>query len=174
LPTFIQIIEMTTTKAPGLQELMDGWMAAAEGRRSASRSLLTEDRERPDTYVQVVEFPSHQEAMANSLLPETTAFAEKLPALCSAGPTFRNLDLVRVDELKPAQSAGSLAHSTVGPATAYQPEGYRTTISGRSTSSHIADRTADQNSGYLRTGSGPTPVTVRRPVADAARRQIAE
>ena len=97
--TFVQIIEMTTTKAPEIEELMDGWMAATEGRRSASRSLLTKDRERPDRYVQVVEFPSYEEAMANSALPETTAFAGKLSALCSSGPTFRNLDLVRVDEL---------------------------------------------------------------------------
>jgi hypothetical protein len=28
-----------------------------------------------------------------------TAFAEEPSALCSSGPTFRNLDLVRVDEL---------------------------------------------------------------------------
>ncbi len=77
--TFVQIIEMTTTKAPEIEELMNGWMAATEGRRSASRSLLTKDRERPDTYA--------------------TAFAEKLSALCMSGPTFRNLDLVRVDEL---------------------------------------------------------------------------
>ena len=49
--------------------------------------------------MQVVEFPSYEEAMANSALPETAAFAEKLSALCSAGPTFRNLDLVRVDQL---------------------------------------------------------------------------
>jgi hypothetical protein len=49
--------------------------------------------------VQVVEFPSYEEAMANSALPETTAFAGKLSALCVSGPTFRNLDLVRVDEL---------------------------------------------------------------------------
>jgi hypothetical protein len=96
---FVQIIELSTTKAPEIQELMDVWMAATEGRRSASRSLLTKDRERSDTYVQVVEFPSYEEAMANSALPETTAFAEKLSALCSSGPTFRNLDLVRVDEL---------------------------------------------------------------------------
>jgi hypothetical protein len=48
--------EMTTTKAPEVEELMNGWMAATEGRRSARRSLLTKDRERPDTYVQVVEF----------------------------------------------------------------------------------------------------------------------
>jgi len=83
---------MTTTKAPEVEELMNGWMAATEGRRSARRSLLAKDRERPDTYVQVVEFPSYQEAMANSTLPETTAFAEKLSALCSSGPTFRNVD----------------------------------------------------------------------------------
>lgn len=97
--TFVQIIEMTTTKACEIEELTNGWIAATEGRRSARRSLLTKDRERPDTYVQVVEFPSCEEAMANSALPETTAFAEKLSALCSSGPTFRNLDLVRVDEL---------------------------------------------------------------------------
>jgi hypothetical protein len=97
--TFVQIIEMTTTKASEVEELMNGWMAATEGRRSASRSLLTKDRERPDTYVQVVEFPSYEEAMANSALPETTALAENLSDLCVSGPTFRNLDLVRVDEL---------------------------------------------------------------------------
>jgi hypothetical protein len=91
--TFVQIIEMTTTKASEIEELTNGWIAATEGRRSARRSLLTKDRERPDTYVQVVEFPSYEEAMANSALPETTAFAEKLSALCSSGPTFRNLDL---------------------------------------------------------------------------------
>ena len=96
---FVQIIEMTTTKVPEVQQLMNGWMTATEGRRSASRSVLTKDRERPDTYVQVVEFPSYEEAMANSALPETTAFAEKLSALCVSGPTFRNLDVVRVDEL---------------------------------------------------------------------------
>jgi hypothetical protein len=97
--TFVQIIEMTTTRAPEIEELMNGWMTATAGRRSARRSLLTKARDRPDTYVQVVEFPSYEEAMANSALPETTAFAEKLSALCTSGPTFRNLDLVRVDEL---------------------------------------------------------------------------
>jgi hypothetical protein len=97
--TFVQLIEMTTTKVPEIEELVNEWMAATVGRRSASRSLLTKDRERPDTYVQVVEFPSYEEAMANSALPETTAFAGKLSALCVSGPTFRNLDLVRVDEL---------------------------------------------------------------------------
>jgi hypothetical protein len=37
--------------------------------------------------------------MANSALPETAAFAEKLSALCVSGATFRNLDVVRADAL---------------------------------------------------------------------------
>jgi hypothetical protein len=96
---FVQVIEMTTTRVAEIEELMGQWMAATEGRRSAHRSLLTKDRERPDTYVQVVEFPSYEEAMANSALPETAAFAQKLSALCVSGPTFRNLDVVRADVL---------------------------------------------------------------------------
>jgi hypothetical protein len=96
---FVQVIEMTTTRVAEIEELMDQWLAATEGRRSAHRSLLTKDRERPDTYVQVVEFPSYEEAMANSALPETAAIAQKLAALCVSGPTFRNLDVVRADVL---------------------------------------------------------------------------
>lgn len=96
---FVQVIEMTTTRVAEIEDLMGQWLAATEGRRSAHRSLLTKDRERPDTYVQVVEFPSYEEAMANSALPETAAFAQKLSALCVSGPTFRNLDVVRADVL---------------------------------------------------------------------------
>ncbi len=35
--TFVQIIEMTTTKVPEIEGLMNEWMAATAGRRSASR-----------------------------------------------------------------------------------------------------------------------------------------
>ena len=96
---FVQMIEMTTTKIADVEAIMNEWMSVTEGHRSAKRSLLTKDRERPDTYVQVVEFPSYEEAMANSALPETAALSGKLAALCDSGPTFRNLDAVRVDDL---------------------------------------------------------------------------
>jgi hypothetical protein len=96
---FVQIIEVTTKKPAEVQSLMDGWIAATEGRRSAHRSVLTKDRDKADTYVQVVEFPSYEKAMENSALPETASFAEKLTTLCESPPTFRNLDTVRVDEL---------------------------------------------------------------------------
>ena len=96
---FVQVIEVTTTKLGEAQELIDEWVAATEGRRSAQRSLLTRDRDHADTYVQVVEFPSYEAAMANSALPETAAFAARLSALCTSGPAFRNLDVVRAYEL---------------------------------------------------------------------------
>jgi hypothetical protein len=96
---FVQVIEMTTTKIADIEAIMNEWMAVTEGRRSARRSLLTKDRDTPNTYVQVVEFPSYEEAMANSALLETAALSGKLAALCDSEPTFRNLDAVRVDDL---------------------------------------------------------------------------
>ena len=94
---FIQVIEVITKRPEEIQVLVEEWSARTEGRRSACRSTLTADRDRPGTYVQIVEFPSYREAMANSSLPETGKFAEKLARLCDGLPVFRNLDVRRVD-----------------------------------------------------------------------------
>ena len=51
------------------------------------------------TYVVVVEFPSYDEAMANSNLPETGELAAKLASLCDGPPTFRNLDVLREEAM---------------------------------------------------------------------------
>jgi hypothetical protein len=96
--TFIQIIEVATTRPQEIQELVREWSARTEGRRTAYRATFTADRDKPGTYVQIVEFPSYQEAMDNSGLPETGEFAEKLARLCDSPPAFRNLDVRRVDE----------------------------------------------------------------------------
>jgi hypothetical protein len=81
---FIQIIEVTTTRPEEMQELVEEWSTATEGRRTAYRSTLTADRDRPSTYVQIVEFPSYQEAMANSGLPETGSSPRSLPGSATA------------------------------------------------------------------------------------------
>jgi hypothetical protein len=96
--TFIQIIEVTTTRPEEIQQLVEQWSARTEGRRTVARSTLTADRDRPNTYVQIVEFPSYQDAMANSGLPETGEFAEELARLCDGPLGFRNLDVRRVDD----------------------------------------------------------------------------
>jgi len=37
--------------------------------------------------------------MANSNLPETSTFAEQLTKLCETPPSFRNLDVIRQDQM---------------------------------------------------------------------------
>jgi hypothetical protein len=96
---FIQIIEYTTTRLDELNAELDGWLEATKGRRAATRGVQTKDRDAADTYVQIVEFPSYEDAMANSKLPETSEFAGKLASLCDGPPTFRNLDVLREETM---------------------------------------------------------------------------
>ena len=92
---FIQIIEYRTTRIDELNAALDAWLEATKGRRAATRGTQTRDRDAANTYVQIVEFPSYEEAMANSNLPETGEFAAQLAALCDGPPTFRNLEVLR-------------------------------------------------------------------------------
>ncbi len=65
----------------------------------AQRGTFTQDRERPNTYLQIVAFPSYESAMANSELPETATFAERLSQLCDGPMLFRSLDVRRTEEM---------------------------------------------------------------------------
>ena len=96
---FVQIIELETTRPDDVEALVSEWRAKTEGARKAHRGTFTKDRDRPNTYVQIVEFPSYEDAMANSELPETASFAEKLRTLCDGPLLFRNLDVRSIEEL---------------------------------------------------------------------------
>ena len=96
---FVQLIEITTNRPNEVEALVGEWREKTAGRRTAQRGTFTQDRERPNTYVQIVEFPSYQDAMANSELPETASFAEHLGRLCSGPVVFRNLDVRSVEEM---------------------------------------------------------------------------
>ena len=91
---FIQLIEYTTTRQDEMQAVLDKWLVATEGKRANSNGQTTQDRDRPNTYVNVVEFPSYEAAMKNSALPETQQLAEQLQKLADGPPTFRNLDVI--------------------------------------------------------------------------------
>lgn len=94
---FIQIIEYQTSKFDEIQALTDKWLAATEGKRTATVGTVTEDRDARGTYVEIIEFPSYEEAMKNSELPETQEISAQLAALCDGEMSFRNLDVVRED-----------------------------------------------------------------------------
>ena len=92
---FIQIIEFSTSRADELDAMLDEWLDKTQGKRTATRGVEARDRDRPNTYVQIIEFPSFEDAMANSELPETAEVAARLAELCDGPPTFRNLDVAR-------------------------------------------------------------------------------
>ncbi|XTR51385.1 hypothetical protein ACOM2C_14390 [Pseudarthrobacter sp. So.54] len=78
-------------------------LASPEGSTAPTfrRILAAADRDRPGTYLTVVEFDSYESAMENSARPETSDFAARMAALCDGPPVFRNLDVMREDTGSP-------------------------------------------------------------------------
>lgn len=67
---FIQVIEFNTSRIDEFNAALDEWLTQTAGQRTATRGTQTMDRDQPNTYVQIIEFPSYEEAMANSNLPK--------------------------------------------------------------------------------------------------------
>ena len=97
--SFIQIIEYRTSRIDELNAALDAWLEKTKGQRAATRGTQARDRDVANTYVQIIEFPSYEDAMANSNLPETSEFASQLAALCGGPPTFRNVDVIREEQM---------------------------------------------------------------------------
>src|ERR1700691_841117 len=96
---FVQIIEIETTRPEDVEALVGDWRTKTDGIRTAQRGPLSKDRVGANAYVQIVEFPSYEDAVANSELPQTAAFAEKLREICDGPLVFRNLDVRSVEEM---------------------------------------------------------------------------
>ena len=116
---FIQIIEYKTSRIDELNSALDDWLEATKGKRASTRGVQTRDRDATNTYVQIVEFPSYDDAMANSNLPETGEFAAKLASLCDGAPSFRNLDVLAKSRCSP--SVGGVPGTDVADLEAYDP-----------------------------------------------------
>jgi hypothetical protein len=98
---FVQLIEFDTSRIDEVRTLGDKFVSErkAAGDATAIRGILTVDRERPNHYINIVEFPSYEEAMENSNRPETSEFAARLAELCDGPPVFHNLDVVQTIEV---------------------------------------------------------------------------
>jgi len=95
---FVQIIEYETDRFDELSKMMDDMNTDAEAAGQTppfGYFAATRDRDNPNRYLTIVEFPSYDEAMANSGKPETGEMARKFSALCSKGPIYHNLDVLR-------------------------------------------------------------------------------
>ncbi|MFI1162275.1 ester cyclase [Streptomyces sp. NPDC020801] len=97
--TFVQLIECRTSRFDEMNRLMDTWVEQTRGKRTASHAVVGKDRSDGAHIVEMVEFPSYEEAMRNSKLPETDEIFRSMVALCDETPTFTDLDVVRDEPL---------------------------------------------------------------------------
>ncbi len=96
---FTQIIEFNTARLAEIHAGLDKVIAATQGRRVPHRAVLEKDRDSDGRYLLMVEFPTYELAMENSSRPEIGEFAAFLAGICDAPPTFRNLDVLRDEDL---------------------------------------------------------------------------
>ncbi|MFF6781992.1 ester cyclase [Streptomyces sp. NPDC012510] len=97
--TFVQLIDCRTSRLDEMNRLMDRWVEQTKGKRTATHSVVGTDRSDSSHVIEIVEFPSYEEAMRNSGLPETDRIFQDMIALCDEMPTFTDLDVVRDEQL---------------------------------------------------------------------------
>jgi steroid delta-isomerase-like uncharacterized protein len=97
--TFVQIIDCKTDARDEMNRLMDSWVEQTRGKRTATHSIVAQDRADTAHIVEIVEFPSYEDAMRNSELPETDGIFQELVRLCEEPPRFTNLDVMRDEGL---------------------------------------------------------------------------
>ncbi|MFH8514916.1 ester cyclase [Streptomyces gelaticus] len=111
---FVQVIDCKTERFEDMDRLMDRWAEQTRGTRTATHSLVGKDRSDGSHYVEIVEFPSYQDAMANSGLPETERIFQEMVALCDGMPTITDLDVVRDEQLNRARARRFFHEIAVG------------------------------------------------------------
>jgi hypothetical protein len=91
---FLQLIEFRTGRPAEVQNIVDRWLTAIGNGRTARWYITAADQDRVNTYLQLVEFPSYVDAMANSAHPATVEFAAAVNKISTHDLIFRNLDVV--------------------------------------------------------------------------------
>ena len=90
---FIQFVEFEATDIDAVATALERFRDEHPGALTASTSTITEDRDRPGTYISIVEFPSYERAMEQQSNPATSEFSANLAKIMSGPPRFRNLDV---------------------------------------------------------------------------------
>jgi hypothetical protein len=91
--TFIQLIDYETDRPGEIDQTMRTAIGPDIGGMGFVRLEQTQDHDNPRHFVTIVEFQNYEAAMSNSGRPETDQMARELAALCTSGPTYRNLDV---------------------------------------------------------------------------------
>jgi quinol monooxygenase YgiN len=90
---FVQLVEFEASDIEDLKETLAQFRADHPEVITALTTKVTEDRDRPGTYIAINEFESYESAMEQSNHPLMSKFAE-LMASRMTGRQFRNLDVL--------------------------------------------------------------------------------
>jgi hypothetical protein len=96
---FTQIIEFRTSRITDFNAHLDAWITSTAGNRIPHRAILRKDRDADDVFQLMVEFASYEQGMENSNRPATAEFAAFLAGISDGPLAFRNLDVLREDDL---------------------------------------------------------------------------
>jgi len=96
MPKFIQLMEFTSSRYDEVEAFSKRMQEERGDALLATRGTITEDRDNPGHYIVIVEFDSYEEAMKNSNDPETARYASEMGQLLDGPPSFRNLDVRHV------------------------------------------------------------------------------
>ncbi len=96
---FVQIMEFQTSQLDQVKALDQKWRAETEGKRTATSMMITQDRDRPGTYVWIIGFPSYEAAQQNNELPETQEISQAMAEATDGPASFRNLDVLEKTDL---------------------------------------------------------------------------
>jgi hypothetical protein len=94
--SFVQLIEFHTGELDRFRALAEEWRDRIGREATATWAVITADRDRPDTYVELVGFPDFAAAMRNSENPVTSDFAKRMQEATDGESHFRNLDVREV------------------------------------------------------------------------------
>ncbi len=92
MTAFVQIVEFETDRIDEIRKLEQDMRANGTESRFTT-GVIASDRDKPNTYLVIVDFPSYESADANNADPVTQQFAAKVNEL-SKSVTFRNLDVL--------------------------------------------------------------------------------
>ena len=93
LGSFLQLIEFHARDLDGFSRIVEDWRERMGRETTARWGVVAADRDRADTYVEIVAFPDHASAMRNSEHPVTSDFAKRMQEVTEGEASFRNLDV---------------------------------------------------------------------------------
>jgi hypothetical protein len=94
--SFLQLIEFHARDLEGFRAIAEEWRERMGRETTARWGVITADRDRPDTYLEIVSFPDAAAARRNSEHPVTTDFAKRMQEVTEGEASFRNLDVAEV------------------------------------------------------------------------------